>query len=441
MSSEYFLFFLIVSHVKEAYPSKDQYTSEDNCMRFNWKEWFSSRDKQTTLIHMVKMILDDCIANNSKLNETIGGCNDPIVNITFQLFSNSSNSKPMEMEFSSVLAIREESFTLGRQIVHAFAQIWELLVLCIIAAMLSGIIIWFLDYKANSGHFPNSFWRGVRDGWWWAVVTMTTVGYSDKVPKSSRAQVYASLWMIIGMLMMSTITAQISSSVTAEGFHRLDDMFGDKIGVPSGVKKLFERNDRGAIVKEYHTESELLNGLMNDNVAMIMLFDCDTEEMEKKLPRLTIVDVFEGYLNVTVNFTVQEGYKDLEHCFQTTKRETRKSYEHEEMGDYDRDDEREDMQNSCFEKYSHGKNRHNMKQGSSERGVEPNLFILLAFAGILVIFLLIGYLWNVYMKKTRKADDVDIEKGVSDTELRASISSKVRVRELSTPSLDHEIEV
>ena len=103
---------------------------------------------------------------------------------------------------------------------------------------------------------------------------------------------------------------------------------------------------------EYHTESELLNGLMNDNVAMIMLFDCDTEEMEKKLPRLTIVDVFEGYLNVTVNFTVQEGYKDLEHCFQTTEPETRKSYEHEEMGDYDRDDEREDMQVSKQLKYA-----------------------------------------------------------------------------------------
>lgn len=45
-----------------------------------------------------------------------------------------------------------------------------------------------------------------------------------------------------------------------------------------------------------------------------------------------------------------------------------------------------------------------MKQGLSERRVKPNHFIILAFAGILVIFLLIGYLWNVYMKKTRKAD-------------------------------------
>ena len=38
-----------------------------------------------------------------------------------------------------------------------------------------------------------------------------------------------SLWMIIGMLLMSTITAQISSSITADGLRPLNDMFGSKV--------------------------------------------------------------------------------------------------------------------------------------------------------------------------------------------------------------------
>ena len=42
------------------------------------------------------------------------------------------------------MAIKEESFSIGRQILHAFKQIWELIVICITGAMLSGIIIWFL---------------------------------------------------------------------------------------------------------------------------------------------------------------------------------------------------------------------------------------------------------------------------------------------------------
>ncbi|RMX42014.1 hypothetical protein pdam_00001218 [Pocillopora damicornis] len=227
MSCKCFLFVLIITQVKVAHPSKDQNASIDGCVSFNWIGDFFARHKQSEWNDTVNEIIEDCLSNYSKVNETTG-CNGPIVNVTFPLFSCSSNATLLEREFSSVLVIKEESFTTGRQIVHAFAQIWKLLVLCIIAAMLSGIVIWFLDHRANSGHFPDSFWRGVQDGLWWAVVTMTTVGYGDKAPKSSLARMYASLWMIIGMLLMSTITAQISSSITADGLRPLNDVFGSK---------------------------------------------------------------------------------------------------------------------------------------------------------------------------------------------------------------------
>lgn len=32
------------------------------------------------------------------------------------------------------------------------------------------------DRRRNPTEFPTSFWKGVREGTWWAVVTMTTVG-------------------------------------------------------------------------------------------------------------------------------------------------------------------------------------------------------------------------------------------------------------------------
>ena len=143
MSCKCLLFFLIISQVRVTHPSKDQNSSINGCVRFNWIEDFFARQRQSQWKNKVKDILQYCLSDYSKVNETTG-CNGPIVNVTFPLFSCPSNFTLFGGKFYPLVAIKEESFSIGRQILHAFKQIWELIVICIIGAMLSGIIIWFL---------------------------------------------------------------------------------------------------------------------------------------------------------------------------------------------------------------------------------------------------------------------------------------------------------
>ena len=149
MSCKCLLFFLIISQIKVAHPSKDQNASINGCVRFNWIEDFFARQRQSEWNYTVKDILQDCLSDYSKVNETTG-CNGPIVNVTFPLFFLPSNFTLLEAKFYPLVAIKEESFSIGHQILHAFKQIWELIVICITGAMLSGIIIWFLVGIQNS---------------------------------------------------------------------------------------------------------------------------------------------------------------------------------------------------------------------------------------------------------------------------------------------------
>ena len=41
---------------------------------------------------------------------------------------------------------------------------------------LTSVIILFKDRNKNPGEFPPSFFVGAWEGFWWAFVTMTTVG-------------------------------------------------------------------------------------------------------------------------------------------------------------------------------------------------------------------------------------------------------------------------
>lgn len=64
-----------------------------------------------------------------------------------------------------------------------------------------GILIAGLDPGINSP----------MDGIWWAWVTVTTVGYGDIVPQSNEGRAFASLLILLGICLVSLITANVSA--------------------------------------------------------------------------------------------------------------------------------------------------------------------------------------------------------------------------------------
>ena len=77
-----------------------------------------------------------------------------------------------------------------------------------------GNFMWLTERRANPEHFPQTYGPGVLAGMWFALVTMTTVGYGDKSPRTAGGKAIASVWMLIGVLAMSSITAGIATALT-----------------------------------------------------------------------------------------------------------------------------------------------------------------------------------------------------------------------------------
>lgn len=86
------------------------------------------------------------------------------------------------------------------------------LLVVVLAAI--GIIAWLFERKANPDEFGGKGLQGLWQGLWWSAVTMTTVGYGDKSPRTAGGRIVALIWMFASIIIISGFTASIASALT-----------------------------------------------------------------------------------------------------------------------------------------------------------------------------------------------------------------------------------
>ncbi|XP_068723186.1 uncharacterized protein [Montipora capricornis] len=141
------------------------------------------------------------------------------------------------------------------------------------------------DSRANSEQFPRRFWRGICDGMWWAVVTMATVGYGDKSPKSCFARLFATVWMVAGIVLLSMFTAQVSSRLTAQELKSDDHLVDKKIGVPRVLDGSDYVDDTMGftIVEAIDAPNRTAEKLTEMKLDSILVFHCDDKIKDDKI--------------------------------------------------------------------------------------------------------------------------------------------------------------
>lgn len=103
-----------------------------------------------------------------------------------------------------------------REIAAAFfsPRFWRIALWLIIAFLIIGILVWLFERQANGEQFGDGTARGIWAGFWWAGVTMSTIGYGDKVPQTIGGRILALFWMVVAMGITATLTATLTSILT-----------------------------------------------------------------------------------------------------------------------------------------------------------------------------------------------------------------------------------
>ena len=86
--------------------------------------------------------------------------------------------------------------------------------LLLVSLFAVGNLIWLAERRSNHSQFPRHYLHGLGNAMWFALVTLTTVGYGDRAPVSKTGRAITAVWMVISLIAVSSITAGLASAFT-----------------------------------------------------------------------------------------------------------------------------------------------------------------------------------------------------------------------------------
>ncbi|XP_047127080.1 uncharacterized protein LOC105848058 isoform X2 [Hydra vulgaris] len=171
--------------------------------------------------------------------------------------------------------VLDQSATLDKSqaVATAIFSCWPAIIIIFLCSTISGIFIWVLDCKTNKAEFPNeSFTRGILHGVYWAFVSMTTIGYGDKTPRSTLAKVAAIIWLLTGPIINAIVIGAISTNLTSVKFAADPILYGSEIGALSNSCEYELGVRRNAkMIGDFKNANDLLDALFNGLVHGVLL--------------------------------------------------------------------------------------------------------------------------------------------------------------------------
>lgn len=210
--------------------------------------------------------------------------------------------------FQSSLAIlsRVDDPTFWDRIAPLFTinLLYALIVFLFILACV-GTLLWLAERKASPEQFPHKPAKGIANGMWCAIVTMSTTGYGDIAPVTLMGRIVAGTWMIVSILFATTMVAGIASSLTLSGLGKntiatADQFDNKKIAV-------LKNSPSVDFVKEYNGKTILITDL-SEGRALLKSNDVDAVVFDRPQLKYDLEKNKDKDLTISVAEYLKQGY-------------------------------------------------------------------------------------------------------------------------------------
>jgi polar amino acid transport system substrate-binding protein len=190
------------------------------------------------------------------------------ITITPERLSRVDFSYPTHPSGVAVAFARQNSVLAAFKAYGAVAgQLGTLILTMLLLLLLTGILIWLSErYSRQTSGASEPTIGKLHEGLYWAVVTMTTVGYGDMTPRTHFGRAVAVAWMLGSLVLVSLLSTSIVAQLTVQQLTGSDnvqpgDLIGKRLGAATSSSGAEYLTSRGLAFTGYPSLGAALDAL------------------------------------------------------------------------------------------------------------------------------------------------------------------------------------